>query len=667
MDTLNLYHELEQLLRMDSRYCMDDGTLLKNKIVEDALGVHPLLIKSLLGNEKMKRVFFQDVEGVMVFDKVKFQRFVSDTQFLGGSYTMFKNKIGLTNGEGRFISESREVVLSWPYKDCMLEGGQTKEDAKRNEVFWNETLAPDEVNRLTEPKVFSNFKRYDKDGEHPVEHLSDTDNLLIKGNNLLALHSLKKKYAGKVKLIYIDPPYYFSAKKAEDTFNYNSNFKLSTWCTFMRNRLEAARELLSDDGALFVQISDDGVAELHLLLKEVFNRNGENNFINKITIKTKSPSGFASVNPGVFETAEYILAFAKHKRQWTFKQQFVKAEYDENYAFFVTNYDEPCENWQFERIDAIVAKQEGYKDKREALRKIKEPIFMQLVADFALSNKGKVFRLTAINDDAAEDAVKLREKSKANKDKIYCLERPNNTPLYVTKGQEIAFYSKKVRNIDGEECPSIQLSNIWIDTPYEGIAKEGGVKLKGGKKPERLIRRIIDLASNPNDIVLDFFAGTGTTAAVAYKMNRRFITCDQLDEQIDKSLTRLSKVSEGDQTGISKSVNWQGGGSFVYCELSNANGKFVDEIEAATTTAQLIDIWNRMKATDYLNYKVDIKEVDANAADFEALSLEDQKRFLVECLDKNLLYVPLTDIDSNEYGVTDEDKRLTREFYHKVR
>lgn len=122
---------------------------------------------------------------------------------------MFKNKIGLANENGRFVSESREVVLSWPYKDCMLEGGQTKEDAKRNEVFWNETLAPDEVNRLTEPKVFSNFKRYDKEGEHQVDHLSDNDNLIIKGNNLLALHSLKKKYAGQVKLIYIDPPYYF--------------------------------------------------------------------------------------------------------------------------------------------------------------------------------------------------------------------------------------------------------------------------------------------------------------------------------------------------------------------------------------------------------------------------------------------------------------------------
>ena len=409
MDTLSLYHELEKLLRANSRYCMDDGTLLKNQIVEDALGVHPLLIAALLGNEKMRRVFFTDVEGVMVFDKVKFQRFVSDTQFLGGSYTMFKNKIGLTDESGRFIGDSREVVLAWPYKDCMLEGGQTKEEAKRNEVFWNETLAPDEVNRLTEPKVFSSFKRFDKNGEHPVEHLSANDNFIIKGNNLLALHSLKEKYAGKVKLIYLDPPYYFAAKKPEDTFNYNSNFKLSTWCTFMKNRLEVARDLLSDDGALFVQISDDGVAELHLLLKEVFNKGGENNFINKITIKTKSPSGFASVNPGVFETAEYILAFAKHKRQWTFKQQFVRTEYDDNYAFFITNYEDSYENWKFERIDAVIAKQEGYKDKREALKNMKAPVFMQLVADFALANKDKVFRLTAINDDAAEDAVKDRK------------------------------------------------------------------------------------------------------------------------------------------------------------------------------------------------------------------------------------------------------------------
>ena len=191
----------------------------------------------------------------------------------------------------------------------------------------------------------------------------------------------------------------------EDTFNYNSNFKLSTWCTFMKNRLEIARELLSDDGAIFVQISDDGVGELHLIMKDVFNKDGENNFINKITVKTKSPSGFASVNPGVFETAEYILAFAKHKSQWKFNQQYVKSEYDENYAFYITNPDKPCSDWVFERIDLLVARELGYSDKREALKKVNEHLFTQLVGDFALKNKERVFRLTAINDDAAAEAV----------------------------------------------------------------------------------------------------------------------------------------------------------------------------------------------------------------------------------------------------------------------
>ena len=316
---------------------MDDGTLIKNKIVSDALSLNPELLKYLLYNETLKKHFFCEVSEMLVFDKVKFQQFVMNKSFLPDSYTAYKNKIGLITDDGRFISESREVVLAWPYKDCMLEGGQTKEDAKRNEIFWSETLAPEEINRLTEPKAYSDFKRYDKDGEHSVEQLYPTDNLIIKGNNLLTLYSLRKRFAGKVKLIYIDPPYYFVANKKEDTLNYNSNFKLSTWCTFMKNRLEIARDLLSNDGAIFVQISDDGVGELHLILKDVFNKDGENNFINKITVKTKSPSGFASVNPGVFESAEYIIAFAKNKKHWTYNHQYVESQYDPNYKWYITN------------------------------------------------------------------------------------------------------------------------------------------------------------------------------------------------------------------------------------------------------------------------------------------------------------------------------------------
>lgn len=665
MDNLHLYHVLEDILRMEDRFCTADGQLLKNSIVEAALSLQPNLIKPLLDNEELSRSFFVDVEGVKVFDKVKFQRFVTNKSFLPDCYTTYKNKIGLSDEDGRFLSESREVVLSWPYKDCLLEGGQTKEDAKREEIFWSEILAPDAINRLTEPKAFTGFKRYDKEGEHAVEHLLPTDNLAIKGNNLLVLYSLRKKYAGRVKLIYIDPPYYFTANKKEDTFKYNSNFKLSTWCTFMRNRLEIAKELLSDDGAIFVQISDDGVGELHLIMKEVFNKDGENNFINKITVKTKSPSGFASVNPGVFETAEYILAFAKHKSQWTFKQQYIKSDYDTNYSLYITNPESPCSEWTFERIDNYVAKELGYTDKREALKNVNKYLFMQLVGEFALKNKERVFRLTAINDDAAEEVVAIREQSRQAPNRIFSLERPDNYTLYVTKGQEIAFYSKKVREVDGVYTPSMQLTNIWTDVSYEGIAQEGGVKLKGGKKPERLIRRIIDMASNPGDIVLDFFSGSGTTASVAYKLGRQFITCDQLDSQINMSVKRLKQVAKGEQSGISKIINWQGGGSFVYCELAKANDVFAKQIQAADSTEVLKDIWLNMKTTGYLNYKIETSKIDVNAVDFEGLSIENQKRFLIECLDKNLLYVPLSDIDNEEYAIRDEDKRLTKEFYPK--
>ena len=656
MDTLNLYHELERLLRMDNRYCMDDGTLLKNRIVEDALGVHPLLIKYLLGNEKMKQVFFRDVEGVMVFDKVKFQRFVSDTQFLGGSYTMFKNKIGLTNENGRFISESREVVLSWPYKDCMLEGGQTKEEAKRNEVFWNETLAPDEVNRLTEPKAFSNFKRYDKDGEHPVEHLSPTDNLIIKGNNLLALHSLKRKYAGKVKLIYIDPPY----NTGSDEFGYNDNFNHSSWLTFMKNRLETARILLSEYGCIFVHIDHHELYYLGALLDSIF---GVENKVQVISVKTATPAGFKTVNPGPIDVTEYILFYTKHKNSFTFKKAYVPVAYNVNYNLVVERNSDVTK-WKFIPIKDAMLQSLGFTSEKEAKAKYGDmwkTLKNQLIAQYAFNHAEDV--VSVRDPHKPTDTVKTLMKQSKELGHVIEQVREDGTSSYFYNGGALAFYSNKMQMIDGEKSVTELLTDFWNHISWAGIANEGGVKLKNGKKPEKLLKQIIEMTTTEGELVLDFHLGCGTTAAVAHKLKRQYIGVEQLDYGKNDSKIRLQNVIGGEQTGISKSVGWQGGGSFVYCELAKANGKFVEEIEAATTTEQLENIWNRMKATGHLNYKVDIKEVDANAADFEALTIEDQKRFLIECLDKNLLYVPLADIDSNEYDVSDEDKRLTREFY----
>src|SRR5665213_526208 len=208
----NLYNELIDLLESFPAYIIFDDAnnkslINKGLVIDHALKLEPSLIKLLLTNASLRKQFFVEVEGVQVFDKVAFQRFVNTKNFLPDSYTKYKNQIGLSTDGDHYLTDSREVVLVWPYKDCVLEGGQTKEDARRDEVFYNTTLAPDEIDVLTAPKALANWKRYDKDGETQPTAITKNDNLIIKGNNLLALHTLKEKYRGQVKLIYIDPPY----------------------------------------------------------------------------------------------------------------------------------------------------------------------------------------------------------------------------------------------------------------------------------------------------------------------------------------------------------------------------------------------------------------------------------------------------------------------------
>ena len=284
----NLLDGLKKLLATDERL-VSEKELLKNKIVELAVKLDPELIKLLLSDQLIKSNFFAEVPGALIFDKDKFIKFISNKQFLPDSYTAFKNKVGLTES-GEYISKKKEVILSWPYKDCVLEGGQTKEDAKRDEVFWNQTLAPDEISRLLDPKVFTNAKRIDKIGEHKLDGFkidangNIKDNLIIKGNNLLALHSLKSRFAGKVKLIYIDPPF----NTGNDSFNYNDRFNHSSWLVFMKNRLEIAKLLLSDYGSIFIQCDENESHYLKVLCDEIF---GRDNLMNEIVWRYRTYQG----------------------------------------------------------------------------------------------------------------------------------------------------------------------------------------------------------------------------------------------------------------------------------------------------------------------------------------------------------------------------------------
>ena len=335
MDNLSLYHELETLLRKDSKYCMDDGVLIKNKIVEDALILRPELLKYLLSHKGLKRNFFSEVEGIFVFYKVKFQQFVMNKSFLPDSYTAFKNKIGLTTEDGQFISESRDVVLAWPYKDCMLEGGQTKEDAKRNEVFWSETLAPESITRLKEPKALLGFRRYEKEGEQEVEHLLFNDNLIIKGNNLLALYSLRERFAKRVKLIYIDPPF----NTGNDSFMYNDQFNHSTWMVFMRNRLMVAKELLANNGLIFIHIDNIEDAYLRVLADELF---GRENFVNIIAVRSSTPSGTKTAHKDktIIKQKDLILVYKGGEDVTLIPQYTKRKKWDTHYSLILDHHND---------------------------------------------------------------------------------------------------------------------------------------------------------------------------------------------------------------------------------------------------------------------------------------------------------------------------------------
>ena len=276
--------ELENILLHHEEFLVE-GMLNKNKLSELARKYDAKLLNVLMREEKIKNHFFSELEeGILVFKKDVFLQFLNNKEFLPDSFTAYKTKIGLGSRDGSLLSENHDIVLNFPYKDCILEGGQTKEDVKRDEVFFNETLAPIEITRLLDDKVFTNFKRYDKDGEHEVIEIKEDDNFIIKGNNLVVLHSLKKRYAGKVKCIYIDPPY----NTGSDSFGYNDRFNHSTWLTFMKNRLVIAKELLSDDGVIFIQCDDNEQAYLKVLLDEVFH---QSNFIASIAVRSNSISG----------------------------------------------------------------------------------------------------------------------------------------------------------------------------------------------------------------------------------------------------------------------------------------------------------------------------------------------------------------------------------------
>mgnify|MGYP001563872124 CR=1 FL=1 len=656
----NIFEQLTDLLKKDERLISQDGVLLKNQTQELARKNDPALIKLLLSDKATKQHFFFKVDDVLIFDKEKFIRFISNKQFLPDSYTAFKNKIGLTVGD-EYVSENKEVVLAWPYKDCVLEGGMTKEDQKRDEIFYNETLAPDDINRLLDAKVFTNFKRIDKKGEHKLDDFNRDekgtikDNLIIKGNNLLALASLKKEFAGKVKLIYIDPPY----NTGNDGFRYNDSFNHSSWLVFLKNRLEIAKKLLSEDGTIAISIDQNETIYTQLLCEEVF---GLKNKKNIITIKRSSVSGAKVINPGVVNVSEYLVVYCKNPSLWKPNKVYRKKERDERYNSFIINYEKNPANWKFSSALEAWALSLGIE--KSKLKKHFKEEYEQQLEKFYFTNSDRIFQFVTLDDNAVSDAViKIKNKSEKDDSKVYVLEREDKLNYYIFKGKALLFLSNRLLEIDGKKVFAEMITDIWDDVLPNDLHNEGGVSLKKGKKPEKFLQRILQLTTNESDLVLDFFAGSGTAGAVAHKMGRQYILIEQMDYIHELPESRIKNVINGEQSGISKALNWQGGGEFVYMELAKWNEEWIEKIENSKTGKELVKLWDGMKETAFLSYKVEPKTIDENAKDFSDLSITDQKKFLIECLDKNQLYVNLSEIEDKEYGVSKEDQKLNKEFY----
>ncbi|WP_185206155.1 site-specific DNA-methyltransferase [Chryseobacterium sp. C3] len=623
---MKLYQTLENQIKKEPNYVSDNGEVKKWVVLSKAQNLDEELIELLLQDSDLKESFFIKVKDVLVFKQSLFIQFLEQKNYLNDSYTQFKNKVGLTIGN-QYLKQLNEVSLVWPFKDCVLEGGQSREEDKREEIFFNETLAQDEITELFDPKVLTNAKRIDQNGENNFDEFNRnengtiTDNLIIKGNNLLALHSLKKEFAGKVKLIYIDPPY----NTGNDGFKYNDRFNHSTWLTFMRNRLTIAKELLRNDGVIFISLDDREAHYAKVMCDEVFDV--ENFLSDIIWNSTKSVTNTAIIS----NSHTHTLVYFKNKNYYVKNRMEFRLK--ENGVGFSNPDNDPRGVWKADPFQVG-----GWRPNQQY--EIKNP------------NTGVIYKPNAgcswKNDFA--------------------------------KFQELLADKKIVFGVDGNAGPQRKrflseamergkvAKTIWddIETTTNGtqhLKKLFNNQIFSNPKPEGFIKRIIELVTQEKDIVLDYHLGSGTTTSTAHKMNRQYIGIEQMDYIETVAKERLKKVIEGEQGGISKSVNWQGGGSFIYLELKKYNQIFIEKIEAAEDTAELLQIWEEMKSRSFLNYNVDLKKQEQHIDDFKALSLKEQKQHLCELLDKNQLYVNLSSLNDENFKCTEEEKIVTQDFY----
>jgi len=577
---------------------------------------------ALLSNDLIRDTYSLQLSSGIIFKVEDFISMLRFKSYWDNSYTKYTNEIGLTS-ESKYLKYNTDVILDFPHKDSILEGGMSQEEKEKKEIYYHTVIAKEEIDTLLDPKVLTNVKKYTQGEVCEVDTFNPTDNLILKGNNLIALHTIKQSYAGKVKLIFIDPPY----NTGGDSFKYNDKFNHSTWLTFMKNRLEVARDLLAEDGSIWISIDDDEAHYLKVLCDEIF---GRKNFVSNVIWEKKfSPQNDAT---WLSDSHDHILVFAKNKEIWRPNPLPRNARMNDRYT---NPDDDPRGPWTSGDLSVkTYNKNTDYTITTPSGRKVNPP-------------RGYCWRVSR---------NKLEEMIQDNR--IWFGKDGNNVP--------------RIKRFLSEVKTGVTAKTIW---KQDEVGNNQGAKREVNKlddvdsfatpKPESLIQRIIHLGTKEEDLVLDFFMGSATTQSVAHKMNRQYIGIEQMDYIKEVSVPRLRKVIEGEQGGISKEFKWQGGGSFVYAELDNLNQKFIKDIQEANTDNYLNEVFENIKKNSYLNFIVALEKVTLNDKGYRGLSLKEKKDVLIQILDMNQLYLNYSEIEDSQYDISDSVKAFNHAFYQK--
>jgi len=660
-----LKQTLEKALKTEpSLVDSESGELNYIKVKDSADSIDEKLIALLASNKDLKEKFFTKIKDVHVFNIQDFKFFLDESK-VDNSYTQYANRIGLAGNDG-LLENTGDVILDFPFKDCVLQGGQSTEEGsdtyfeysdkagkyeersgKRNEIFFNQVLAHDEIDRLYDRKAFVNWKRFTKDSSKDGEAVGEIkrdktglikENLIIKGNNLLALHSLKSEYAGKIKLIYIDPPY--NPPSSNNTFAYNNNFNHSTWLTFMKNRIEVARDLLTDDGAMIIAIDENEQPYLGVLIDEMF-KGHENHCVTIV----HNPRGVQGTN----------------------------FSYTHEYAFFI--FPQGTKTIKNRKIDKEDIKIRGLRDNGgESLRTDAKNCFYPFIVD-------KCTKQVVDFGDVCPDEIH----PKVNIDngdfvEVYPIDKEGIERKWryarqsIEKVKDLLIVSEKDGVYDikiGKDFG--QYKTVWIDKRYD--ANEYGTKLVKDLVPEsnfsfpKSLWNVYDaiyavVQDDKEAIVLDYHAGSGTTGHAVLNLNeedngnRKFVLIEQMDYVKTITAPRIKEVLKRSEVKD----------DFLYLELAKWNEQAKEEIQNANDLPVLVKLFDTLYEKYFLNYNVEIKDFKEKIIkeeNFKKLTLEEQKKMFLTMLDLNQMYVLESEMSDKKYGISTEDQKLTKAFYCK--